>query len=196
MLEAGNAVIQVDPVSNEANYAKLPKANLILVTHEHDDHLDLKALELLTEPVTKTVVSKSCKGKIDKAIVMVNGDEQKFGDFNIKAVPAYNIVHGNKGNLFHPRGNGNGYVINYGDKKIYIAGDTEDIPEMTDLQNVDIAFLPMNLPYTMTPEMVAKGAKSFMPKILYPYHMGETNPQLLIDLLKGSPIEVRIRKMK
>jgi L-ascorbate metabolism protein UlaG (beta-lactamase superfamily) len=196
MLEAGNVAIYVDPVSIEANYAKLPKANLVLITHEHDDHLDLKALALLTEPATKTVISQSCKGKIEKAIVMLNGDEQTFGDFHIKAVPAYNIVNSNKGVLYHPKGNGNGYVITFGNKKIYIGGDTENIPEMANLQNIDIAFLPMNLPFTMTPQMVADGAKSFMPKILYPYHTGETDTQLLVDLLKGSPIEIRIRKMK
>ncbi|MEI7829815.1 MAG: MBL fold metallo-hydrolase [Prolixibacteraceae bacterium] len=196
MLQAGNTVIHVDPVSEEANYTLLPKADLTLITHEHYDHLDLKALALINQPQTKTIVSQSCIGKVEKAIVLKNGEEQSFGDIRIKAVPAYNIVNMNNGNPYHPKGNGNGYVITFGGKNIYIAGDTENIPEMAGLQNIDIAFLPMNLPYTMTPEMVAKGAKSFLPKILYPYHMGETNPQLLIDLLKGSPIEVRIRKMK
>ena len=102
----------------------------------------------------------------------------------------------NNGKPFHPKGNGNGYVITFGDKRIYIAGDTDNIPEMADLKNIDIAFLPMNLPYTMTPQMVADGARSFMPKILYPYHTGETDVQLLVGLLKDSKIDVRVRKMK
>lgn len=196
MINAGNTVIHVDPVSREADYSLLPKGDIILVTHEHGDHFDQKALSLITQPQTKIIVSQSCSRKVDLAIVFTNGEEQTFGDIILKAVPAYNIVNKRDGNPYHPKGNGNGYVITYGGKRIYIAGDTENIPEMSDLKNIDIAFLPMNLPYTMTPQMVADGARSFTPRILYPYHMGDTNPQLLVDLLKGSPIEVRVRKMK
>ena len=196
MIEAGKTVIHIDPVSREADYTLLPKADIILVTHEHGDHLDLKALGIVTQPQTKTFVSQSCNGKIEHALVMNNGQDIKIGDISIKAVPAYNIVNKRDGNPYHPKGNGNGYVISFGGKTIYVAGDTENIPEMAELKNIDIAFLPMNLPYTMTPEMVADGAKSFMPKILYPYHTGETNTQLIVELLKGSPIDVRIRKMK
>jgi L-ascorbate metabolism protein UlaG (beta-lactamase superfamily) len=116
----------------------------------------------------------------------------------IEAVPTYNLVHKrNTGEPFHPKGVGNGYVVTFWDKRVYVAGDTENIPEMKQLKNIDIAFLPMNLPYTMTPEMVADAAKSFSPKILYPYHTGETDTSKLVNLLKVSPgIEVRIRKMK
>ena len=98
---------------------------------------------------------------------------------------------------FHPKGRGNGYVITFGDKRVYVAGDTENTPEMKRLKDIDIAFLPMNLPYTMTPEMVADAARAFKPKVLYPYHYGQTDPAKLVDLLKDSPeIEVRIRKMR
>jgi L-ascorbate metabolism protein UlaG (beta-lactamase superfamily) len=97
---------------------------------------------------------------------------------------------------YHPQGNGNGYVITFGNKRVYVAGDTENVPEMKDLKGVDVAFLPMNLPYTMTPEMMAGAAKSFNPGILYPYHYGDTDPALVADLLKDTDIEVRIRKMK
>jgi L-ascorbate metabolism protein UlaG (beta-lactamase superfamily) len=101
------------------------------------------------------------------------------------------------GNPFHPKGQGNGYIITFGDKRVYIAGDTENTPEMKQLKNIDVAFLPMNLPYTMTPEMVADGAKAFKPKILYPYHYGQTDPNKLIELLKDSKdIEVRIRNLR
>jgi len=196
MLEAGNAIIHVDPTMAQANYALFPKGDLILITHEHDDHLDKTAIELIQKPNAKIVASKSCKDKLNQAIILNNGEEKIIGDFDIKTVPAYNIVNTRNGIPFHPKGNGNGYVLTYGGKTIYIAGDTENIPEMADLKNIDIAFLPMNLPYTMTPQMVADGARSFMPKILYPYHTGETNVQLLVDLLKNSGMEVRVRKLK
>ncbi len=197
MIEAGKTVIHIDPVSREADYSLLPKADIILITHEHGDHLDKKAIALVTIPQTKTIVSLSCKGQIDNAMVMLNGEAKSFGDVKIEAILAYNIVNKRPdGGAFHPKGNGNGYIINYGGKRIYVAGDTENTPEMSVLKNIDIAFLPMNLPYTMTPQMVADGAKSFMPVILYPYHFGDTDPQILVDLLKDTKIEVRIRKMK
>lgn len=197
MIEAGRQVVYIDPVSAQADYSGLPKAGMILITHEHGDHLDKKALALITDSHTITIVSRSCKGLVDKALVFTNGMTEPFGNFKIEAVPAYNIVNKRPdGTAFHPKGNGNGYVITYGGKRIYVAGDTENIPEMANLKNIDIAFLPMNLPYTMTPQMTAAAAKSFMPRILYPYHYGETDPQLLVDLLKDTPIKVRIRKMK
>lgn len=196
MMEAGKTIIHIDPVSREADYTLLPKADLILITHEHGDHLDPKALALVTKPQSKVVVSKSCSGKVEKALVLINGEERSFGDIQLQAVPAYNIVNQREGKPYHPKGNGNGYVITFGGKRIYIAGDTENIPEMAALKDIDIAFLPMNLPYTMTPQMVADGARSFAPKVLYPYHMGNTDPQLLVGLLKGSGIEVRVRNLK
>lgn len=197
MIEAGNQVVHIDPVLREADFSKLPKANLILITHEHFDHFDKKAISMITNPQTKIILSKSCKGLIDNGIVLLNGEQKSFGEWGIEAVPAYNLINKRPDGLpFHPKGNGNGYVISYGGKRIYVAGDTENIPEMGNLKKIDIAFLPMNLPYTMTPQMVADGAKSFMPVVLYPYHYGETNPQLLVDLLKNTPIKVTIRKMK
>jgi L-ascorbate metabolism protein UlaG (beta-lactamase superfamily) len=197
MIETGKLVIHVDPVSREADYTTFPKADIILITHEHGDHLDKKALAIITKPETKTLISKSCKDKVENSLIMLNGDTQSYGDIKIEAVPAYNILNKrDDGVAYHPKGNGNGYVISYGGKRIYIGGDTENIPEMANLHNIDIAFLPMNLPYTMTPQMVASGARSFMPDILYPYHYGDTNPQLLIDLLKDTKIDLRIRMLK
>ena len=129
---------------------------------------------------------------------MKNGDVQTIEGILIEAVPAYNRVHRrDNGQPYHPQGDGNGYVLTFGDKRIYIAGDTENIPEMKALTGIDFAFLPMNLPYTMTPEMAADAARAFRPKVLYPYHYGETDVYRIMELLKDSPnIEVRIRRMK
>ena len=116
----------------------------------------------------------------------------------IEAIPAYNLVHKrDNGQPFHPKGVGNGYIITFGDKRVYVAGDTENIPEMKSLQEIDCAFLPMNLPYTMTPEMVADAAEAFRPKILYPYHFGDTDTSQLLRLLQDQKeVELRIRNMK
>jgi L-ascorbate metabolism protein UlaG (beta-lactamase superfamily) len=194
----GGKVIHVDPYGALADYNIFPKADLILLTHEHRDHLDLKALNTVRTEKTVVVLTETCAKQVERGIVMRNGDVKTVEGLKIEAVPAYNIVHKrNTGQPFHPKGVGNGYVITFGDKRVYVAGDTENIPEMKALKNIDIAFLPMNLPYTMTPEMVADAAKTFKPKILYPYHFGETDTSKLVSLLKGSPeIEVRIRKMK
>jgi L-ascorbate metabolism protein UlaG (beta-lactamase superfamily) len=198
MFAFGGKVIHVDPFSEMADYSKLPKADILFLTHEHRDHLDLKALNLIRTEKTQVVLTQNCAQQLEGGKVMNNGDTTSIEGLKVEAVPAYNIVHKrDSGQPFHPKGIGNGYVITFGDKRVYIAGDTENIPEMKGLKEIDIAFLPMNLPYTMTPEMVADAAKAFKPKILYPYHYGETEPSKLLGLLKDTKeIEVRIRKMK
>ena len=198
MFNFNSKIIHVDPWTRLADYTKMPKADLILVTHEHGDHLDAKAIKILQKEGTKIVLTKECTEKVSGDIVMKNGDVQTVQELKIEAIPAYNIVHKrSSGEPFHPKGRGNSYIITLGDKKVFVAGDTENVPEMKKLKNIDIAFLPMNLPYTMTPEMVADAAKAFKPKILYPYHYGETDPNELVKLLKDSKeIEVRIRKMR
>src|SRR5512137_2410213 len=198
MFNFGGKVIHVDPYSDVADYASLPKADLILLTHEHRDHLDLKALNAVRTEKTVVVLTEACAKQVQGGMVLMNGDVKTVEGLKIEAVPAYNLVHKqDTGQPFHPKGAGNGYIITFGDKRVYMAGDTENTPEMKGLKNIDIAFLLMNLPYTMTPEMVADAAKTFKPKILYPYHFGETEPSKVVSLLKGTlEIEVRIRKMK
>jgi len=198
MLSFAGKIIHVDPYSSVADYTQLPKADLILICHEHGDHLDPKALGAIRTEKTVVVANPTAGKQVEGSIVMKNGDVRTVEGLKIEAVPAYNLVHKrDTGEPFHPKGVGNGYIITFGDKRVYVAGDTENIPEMKQLKNIDIAFLPMNLPYTMTPEMVADAAKLFNPKILYPYHTGETDTSKLVNLLKGHPgVEVRIRKMK
>jgi L-ascorbate metabolism protein UlaG (beta-lactamase superfamily) len=190
--------IYFDPVSRYADFSQLPKADLILVTHEHGDHLDSVAIEKLHTGKTMIVHTEACAGKVRGGSVMKNGEVRTVAGIKIEAVPAYNIVHmRSQGVPFHAKGSGNGYVVTLGGKRIYVAGDTENIPEMSELGTIDYAFLPMNLPYTMTPEMVAEAARRIRPKILYPYHFGNTDTARLVDLLKDEKgIEIRMRKMQ
>jgi L-ascorbate metabolism protein UlaG (beta-lactamase superfamily) len=190
--------IYVDPFSKVTDYSILPCADLILITHEHPDHLDLNALSYIRDDKTIIIISESCAKMIHGGIVLRNGEKHTEMGILIDVVPAYNLIHmRNKGEPFHPKGIGNGYILTFGGKKIYIGGDTENIPEMQDIKNIAIAFLPMNLPYTMTPEMVANAATVLQPQILYPYHFGKTQVSELVDLLKHEKdIEVRIRKME
>jgi len=197
MMIFGGRTIHVDPYGEVADYGSLPKADMILVTHEHFDHMDPKALQAILRPDTVVVAAKSCAGKLPKAVILANGETQTVLGIAVEAVPAYNIAHKRPdGNPFHLKGSGNGYVVTFGDKRIYIAGDTENTPEMKALKSIDVAFLPMNLPYTMTPEMVADAARAFRPKVLYPYHYGDTDTSGLVKLLQGEKdIDVRIRKL-
>ncbi len=191
-------IIHVDPYGHLADYSKLPKADIVLITHEHGDHLDPAALAQVRTEKTRLVYTEKCAAQVKGGTIMKNGDVQTIEGILIEAVPAYNRVHRrDNGQPYHPQGDGNGYVLTFGDKRIYIAGDTENIPEMKALTGIDFAFLPMNLPYTMTPEMAADAARAFRPKVLYPYHYGETDVYRIMELLKDSPnIEVRIRRMK
>ncbi len=198
MFKINDIVVHIDPVSMYADYATLPKADMILVSHEHGDHLDPKALETIKKDgtlfySTETVAQNQTWAKIVKA-----GDKVNFKDiFSVDIVPAYNIQNVRApGQPYHPQGNGIGFVFNFGDTRVYVAGDTEDTPEMRALKDIDVAFLPMNLPYTMTPEMVADAAMAFKPGILYPYHFSNTDTNELVELLKGTGIEVRVRDLQ
>ncbi len=198
--EFDSKIIHVDPVSGMGNYNSYPKADLIIITHHHGDHLDINAINLIKKENTKIILTEKCKeineGLAD-VIIMKNSDLLTINGLEIEAIPAYNIENKRpNGDPFHPKGEGNGYIINFGGKRVFIAGDTENTPEIKALKNIDIAFLPMNLPYTMTPEMVADAAKAFKPKILYPYHYSNTDTNTLLEILKNEKyIEVRIKKM-
>ncbi|MDD3480587.1 MAG: MBL fold metallo-hydrolase [Paludibacteraceae bacterium] len=196
-LTFNNLSIQVDPVSMYADYSTFPKADIILITHEHDDHFDPKAIQTLSKENTLLIMNEASAKKLGnpKAEIMKNGDKIKVSDqILIEAVPAYNTTPGRE--QFHPRHRDNGYILTIDGLRIYIAGDTEDIPEMKNLKNIDIAFLPVNQPYTMTVTQAVNAANMFLPKILYPYHFGNTNVKQLKEALKNSGIEVRLRKME
>lgn len=186
--------IYIDPVTRQGgktiDYAAMPKADYILITHEHGDHFDKAAIQQLTGDKTRLVTNPRCAQLYGSGEVMANGDMlQLANDIMIEAVPAYNISEGRT--QFHPKGRDNGYILNIDGLRIYIAGDTEDIPEMANIKGVDIAFLPCNQPYTMTPGQLVKAARTIRPKVLFPYHFGHTNLSAVAAQLEG--IDVRIR---
>lgn len=195
MLTYDGLQIQVDPVTMFADYTTFPKADIILVTHEHGDHLDSVAINQLSKNNTRIIINQSSRDIISKGDVMKNGDNLRLTDnIELEAVPAYNTTEGRE--KFHPRHRDNGYIIIIEDLRIYIAGDTEDIPEMKEIKDIDIAFLPVNQPYTMTVDQAINAAKMFSPKILYPYHFSDTNVKPIKTRLENSGIEVRLRKMQ
>lgn len=187
--------IQIDPVSKlgnrTVNYADMPKADYIFVTHEHGDHYDAGALKLLSGDKTQLVMNKRCADMYGSGKVMENGDKLQLGDITVEAVAAYNSTPGRE--QFHPKGRDNGYILTIDGLRIYIAGDTEDIPEMSTVKDIDIAFLPCNQPFTMTPEQLIRAAKVIKPRVLFPYHYGQTDLSGVPAALKGTGIDVRIR---
>ena len=200
IFEYGGKVIHVDPFSKMADYSKLPKADLILLTHDHGDHTDPGAIRKIRKDNTLVILPEACSKTIKGGTIMRNGDVKSVAGLKIKAVPAYNLVHKrDSGQPYHPKGRGNGYVITFGDKNVYVAGDTENTPEMKALKNIDVAFLPVNLPYTMDAAMVVDAVKAFRPKILYPYHydLGRSDLPKLKGLMKGvQGVEMRVPKEK
>lgn len=197
MFRLNSFCIHIDPVRSSGDYTNLPQADLILVTHDHFDHFDPDLIGELRKPETILLSDAGTASQLKWAQAMKAGDKKVVNDITVEAVPAYNIVSmRSPGEPFHPKGTGNGYIITIGNRRIYVAGDTEYIPEMKELKDIYIAFLPMNQPYTMTPEMVADAALAFKPKILYPYHYSETKTDKLIQLLKNTDIEIRIRNLK
>ena len=189
--------IQVDPVAGHGKptdyAAEFPKADVILVTHEHGDHLDDAALQAVSDGNTRLILNQASASKIGRGEVIRNGETAELPEgILLEAVPAYNTTPGRE--TFHPKGNGNGYVLTLDGFRIYIAGDTEDIPEMADLKDIDVAFLPVNQPYTMTVEQCVRAAEMIRPKVLIPYHFSNTDLSGLPGLLPG--MDVRLRQMQ
>jgi L-ascorbate metabolism protein UlaG (beta-lactamase superfamily) len=189
--------IHIDPSSREANYYKLPKATMIFITHHHGDHCDPASLKAISQEKTKTFMSSRAHEKWNQGMVLRPEQSVTVKGITIETLPAYNIEHKRDDDTpYHVFGEGNSYVITLAEKRIFIGGDTENTPEMKALQNIDIAFLPMNLPYTMTPEMVADAAKGFKPKILYVYHYGKSDLNHLKELMADEKdIDLRIKRM-
>jgi L-ascorbate metabolism protein UlaG (beta-lactamase superfamily) len=197
-IEYNNRVVQVDPISTNNN-AQAAKADILLVTDIHGDHMDAKAIEMLRKPdgvvVVPAAVRDALAGKSANLTVLANGESRAFNGINVEAVPMYNLVRKSpQGEFFHTKGRGNGYILTLGGKRVYIAGDTECTPEMKALKNIDAAFVPMNLPYTMTPAEAADCVKAFRPKVVYPYHYATPdNAQAFADAMKGTAgVEVRL----
>lgn len=188
--------IEIDPVTKLGNrttdYASMPKADYIFVTHEHQDHFDKGAIATLSADKTQLITNQRCAGMLGYGKAMANGDALKLADdITVEAIPAYNTTEGRQ--QFHPQGRDNGYVLTIDGLRIYIAGDTEDIPEMGTLKDIDVAFLPCNQPFTMTPDQLLNAARMIKPKILFPYHYGQTDVSQIPSQLKAEGIDVRIR---
>ena len=197
ILKYDSRLIYVDPVSMYMNVKEQPKADLILITHDHYDHFDVNAVDTLKKEGTKIISNDSIRSKLKEATALKNGDKINLDtDIEIEAVPAYNTTPGRE--VFHPKNRDNGYILTLDGIRIYIAGDTENVPEMQNIKNPDIAFLPVNQPYTMTVEQAVQAAKVMKPKILYPYHYGETDVEEIKKILQmeAPEIEVSIKEMQ
>ena len=180
-----------------ARFRALQPPSLILITHTHTDHLDPRAIAALSRPETRLIVPTSASGMlldVQGAQTMANGDRRVIGEVTIEAVAMYNTSPDPQlGAIFHPKGRGNGYIITIGGTRLYVAGDTSCTPEMRALKNIDLAFVPMNLPYTMTPAEAADCVRAFKPKVVYPYHYFESDPKVFEAALQGTGLDVRIR---
>ncbi len=192
MIQAAGDTIYIDPAP-PTNISGLAPGDLILITHDHPDHLNAADITALSKTGTEIVAPAAVQQKVPSARVLANGGSMTWRQWKITAVAMYNIHQlMPNGNPYHPEGRGNGYVLTYGGKNFYFAGDTEGTPEMSALKNIDVAFIPMNLPYTMSPDEAAAAVKAFHPRIVIPYHYRGQDTQKFADDLKGSGIEVRL----
>jgi L-ascorbate metabolism protein UlaG (beta-lactamase superfamily) len=192
LIEAGGKVLYLDP-AKPAKLADLPKADLILITDIHGDHMDPDSIKAVSRDGTEIFAPPAVVQTVTTAKPIANGETKVWGAFSIEAIPAYNLKRGPApGKFFHDKGRGNGYVLNYGGKRFYFSGDTEGVPEMRALKNIDVAFICMNLPYTMPPEEAADAVKAFHPKIVIPYHYRGSDLSIIQKALEGTGIEVRL----
>lgn len=193
LIEANGRTIYVDPAQGDFN--NRPPADLILITDIHGDHMSPDNVRKLSKAGTVVMAPRAVADKMHVDDVIGNGETKHWQGWTIEAVPAYNMKRGPApGQFYHDKGRGNGYVLSYGGKRFYFSGDTEDIPELASLHDIDVAFVCMNLPYTMTPEEAAVAVKKFHPAIVYPYHYRGSDVKAFAAALKGSGIEVRLRE--
>ena len=194
-VEFGGKVIQVDPWS-DGDYSAAKKADLILVTDIHGDHLDPEAIANIKKDGAAIVVPSAAADKVEGETILSNGETKEVVGVRIDAVPMYNNHRGpEEGKLYHDKGRGNGYILTLGGKRVYFSGDTACVPEIKALENIDVAFMTMNLPYTMSPEEAAECVRAFEPKIVYPYHYRGSDLNVFVSALKDkSNIEVRVRE--
>ena len=200
VIEWNGSTIAVDPVGGHSKYTSFGKADLVLITHIHGDHLSVDTVHGLAEQSTVIVAPASVAEKFPEAdrvriTVLANGESVKWGEGLIEAIPMYNLSPDKQ--KFHPKGRGNGYVVTFGGTRIYIAGDTADIPEMRALEDIDAAFVCMNLPYTMDVPSAADAVLEFKPKVVFPYHYrgqgGMSDMDEFRSLVAKDPnIEVRL----
>jgi len=189
--------IYVDPVGTGKRFDGLPKPDLILVTDVHGDHLSPETLEAVADAKTTIVAPSAVAEKLPEKLrkqttVLPNGETKSVAGISIEAVPMYNLTADRL--KYHDKGRGNGYVVTLGGKRVYISGDTEDIPEMRALKDIDVAFVCMNLPYTMTVDQAASAVREFKPKIVYPYHYRGSDVEKFKKLVgEHSGVEVRLR---
>jgi len=192
LIEAAGKFIYVDP-AKPGNFTGLPPADLILITDIHGDHMDPSTISTISKPGTEIMAPPAVVKTVTSASPISNGETKNWGGWTIEAIPMYNIKRGpSTGALYHDKGRGNGYVLTFGGKRFYFSGDTEGIPEMRALKNIDVAFVCMNLPYTMPPDEAADAVKAFHPKIVIPYHYRGSDLSVFEKGLQGTGIEVRI----
>ncbi|PYV88792.1 MAG: MBL fold metallo-hydrolase [Acidobacteria bacterium] len=192
LIEAGGKVIYLDP-AKPVKFSGLPKADLILITDIHGDHMDPDSVKEISKAGTEVISSPAVAQTVTAAKPIANGETKSWQAWTIEAIPAYNIKRGpSPGKLFHEKGRGNGYVLTYGGKRFYFSGDSEGVPEMRALKNIDVAFVCMNLPYTMPPDEAAEAVKAFHPKIVIPYHYRGSDLSVFQKGLAGTGIEVRL----
>lgn len=191
-IEAGGKVIIIDP-AKPANFTGLPQADLVLITDIHGDHMDPELLKTVSKEGTEIMAPPAVVKTVTTAMPISNGETKKWGAWTIEAIPMYNLTRGPApGKFYHDKGRGNGYVLTYGGKRFYFSGDTENIPEMRALKNIDVAFVCMNLPYTMTPDEAAEAVKAFHPKVVIPYHYRGQDTTVFKKDLEGTGIDVRL----
>ena len=201
VMETPKGVIYVDPAGDAVQYEGKPAPDLILITHEHGDHYNEETLQAIVADATQIITNPAVMGKLSeglkgRASEVANGGIAEFAGMKIEAIPAYNISDDRLN--FHPQGRDNGYVLNFDGFRIYVSGDTEDTPEMRTLENIDLAFVCMNLPFTMDANAAASAVSEFAPTYVYPYHYrgrdgGTQDPEAFAKMV-GNEVEVKLGK--